>query len=176
MLEMHKVCPKCWKTTIRCFLVSLALVLSVSPATRGGNAEEGSPLQFTAPIIGGFAGTCSLSYQYLDSRELGSVESVPAIWVCTLSFGGTEYSGPGAVSVGGVLVYELCAGDSVVASGKAITGGMYPGTRHSFTDTLEIPYEVIQDDLIPRWRLTCGGRDMLVIRCGPVTRIKSGEE
>lgn len=132
---------------------------------------DAEPLDFTAPM-GGSGGTCFMSLQPLLSCRPSADDSLRIVWSCKLDLPPDIARTAGYSAVGGVLEFHVIAHDSVLAVGKAVTGGMRWGQAYTFSDTLALPSAVDIGQLEPRWQLTCGGRPMNAISCGPVSRVK----
>lgn len=146
-----------------------ALWLLTAPLTDSALAAE--PLSFTAPMRRS-GGTCYMSLQPLIAGEAADDDSVRIVWSCTLDLPPDIARTAGYSAVGGLLEFQVTAQDSVLAVGKAVTGGMRWGQAYTFSDTLALPASVEIGQLVPRWQLTCGGKPMGALSCGPVSRVE----
>ena len=131
-------------------------------ATSDAGVIDAEPLSFTAPIRGS-GGTCSMSLRPLPSNRPSDDDSVRIVWSCTLDLPPDINRTVGYSAVGGLLEFQVLAQDSVLAVGRARTGGMRWGQAYSFSDTLALPSPVDIGQLAPRWQLTCHGIPMKAI-------------
>jgi hypothetical protein len=71
------------------------------------------------------------------------------------------------------LLMALLAGGAIAAEPLNFTAPMLrSGGTCYFSDTLALPASVEIEQLVPRWQLTCGGKPMGALSCGPATRVE----
>ena len=146
--------------------------LMAATMASGTTSVDVGPYNFTAPVLGSAGATCSMSYRFIPPSHTPVSDSVQVVWSCTLNLPPDRYRTIGFSSLGGVLEFQLVSEDSVVAVGKTITGSMRWGQAYTFSDTLPLPLLLARSPLEPLWQLTCHGKPMGIISCGPVSRLK----
>jgi hypothetical protein len=161
--------PSIARSVLRWAIGALIWLMAASVASATTSVDVG-PYNFTAPILGSAGATCSMSYRLIPPSGTPVNDSVQVVWSCTLNLPPNRYRTVGSSSLGGVLEFQLMSQDSVVAVGRTVTGSMRWGQAYTFSDTLPLTSPVVQRHLEPLWRLTCHGKPMGIISCGPVSR------
>jgi hypothetical protein len=157
------------------WLAGAAVWLIAGCASRGATGSAFRMHEFAQAIsTGDSTGACLMSYRIIPRSDGPTGDSVRVAWSCTLDL-------PGSLSphfVGGNLEFDLSGPDGVVAVGRAFTDRMTFGRSYAFSDTVAVPARHAQSELRPSWRLTCGGKPMSFVKCGPVRSMANrvGEE
>jgi hypothetical protein len=144
------------------------LLLSTACTSRGPAAARREACDFTQTLsTGDSVGTCFLSYRFVAGGGDSGRDSVRVAWTCRLDLPGTIYP----CRVGGILEFDLSGPNGVVATDRAATGGMEYGREYTFSGTVAVPVGLAVR-LEPSWRLTCEGKPMSFVTCGPIRRIE----